>query len=143
MGVALCPNVAFQGRFERSVTSGLQRPPSTRAKPRLRRNIAGNPIRLVPADNPPTGCLAAGLGDHRALALGLAVFVKINDDPAGYPPKLVGPRGVRVERREMPRTADGGEQWEPCLTFRVEPLWRDLDQIAGSSSFAILAVDVE
>lgn len=100
-------------------------------------------FRLAPANDTLTSRLAAGLSDHRAPALGLAVFMEINNDPIGYPPKLVGTRGVRIEGGEVPGTTHGVEQRQPRLTFRVEPLWRDLDQIAGSSSFTILAVDVE
>ena len=100
-------------------------------------------FRLAPANDTLTSRFAAGLGDNRAPALGLAVLMEINDDPIGCPPKLVGPRGVRLEGGEVPGTTHGVEQRQPRLTFRVEPLWRDLDQIAGNRSFAILAVDVE
>src|SRR6516165_5977039 len=93
------------------------------------------------ADDPPTGRLAAGLLDYGAPAFGVVVLVEINDNPVGLPPELVRPRGIRIERSEMPAVAHGMEQGRPSLSLRVEPLRGNLDQLPGGRLLPIFTID--
>ena len=71
-----------------------------------------NDVDILPRDcgRPAARPLRAGLGHQGTLAFSFVVLVEKDDDPVGLPAKLVRPRGVRVERSEMPVAAHGVEQ---------------------------------
>ena len=83
---------------------------------------------------------SVGFRYNGALTFLVIVVIEIDDDPVPRPVKLVCPRGVRKQRREVPSTPVRMQDRQPRFGLGIEPSRRNLRQLASRGFAPIINI---
>ncbi len=103
----------------------------------------GSTLGLTAADHALTCHWSLCLGDDRILTFLVIIVVEIHDDPIICSPELVCPGCVGEQCREVPFPTIGMQDGQPCESFRIETIRRDLRQFSGGRAVPILPIDIK
>ena len=109
---------------------------------RRRSRIERQALLFATSDDATAPQRSAHRGDHRMLALAVAVVV-IENDPVPCFSNPMSPRGIRIKRRVLTRTAPRVKHRQPRVACWVEATRRDQTKLTAGGLLAVFAIDVE